>query len=199
MVKVVMLLILLAVLTLGIIWVTEKSPPKDLTDDLLVSNSLAIPQPETLGASTTLTRRSSNWKPYSDKVMGFQIQYPDGITAKKENNGSLTISKDGLFITISSETLPGKDTVNTIAEQDINQKINIMGDNFKLLETISPVSIGSITGITYTTAEDSKEITYFYVPKTLSYLLITNSTDTSDDKLISTSDDIIYSLELLEK
>ncbi|KKT42877.1 MAG: hypothetical protein UW88_C0002G0086 [Candidatus Collierbacteria bacterium GW2011_GWD2_45_10] len=194
-----MLLILLAVLTLGIIWVTEKSPPKDLTDDLLVSNSLAIPQPETLGASTTLTRRSSNWKPYSDKVMGFQIQYPDGITAKKENNGSLTISKDGLFITISSETLPGKDTVNTIAEQDINQKINIMGDNFKLLETISPVSIGSITGITYTTAEDSKEITYFYVPKTLSYLLITNSTDTSDDKLISTSDDIIYSLELLEK
>ncbi|KKT68948.1 MAG: hypothetical protein UW64_C0006G0004 [Microgenomates group bacterium GW2011_GWC1_44_37] len=131
--------------------------------------------------------------------MGFQIQYPDGITAKKENNGSLTISKDGLFITISSETLPGKDTVNTIAEQDINQKINIMGDNFKLLETISPVSIGSITGITYTTAEDSKEITYFYVPKTLSYLLITNSTDTSDDKLISTSDDIIYSLELLEK
>ncbi|KKT40433.1 MAG: hypothetical protein UX47_C0001G0032 [Candidatus Collierbacteria bacterium GW2011_GWA2_46_26] len=192
-----MLLILLAVLTLGIIWIIEKSPPKNPADDLLVSNSLAIPEPETLGASTTIAPRPSNWKQYSDRVMGFQIQYPDGITVKKENSGTLTVAKDRLIVSISSETLPGKDTVNTVAEQDIDQKMNKMGDKFELLETISPVSIGSITGITYTAEEYSTEITYFYVPKATGYLFITNLTDISDDKLISTSDDIIYSLELL--
>jgi len=197
MVKVVMLLILLAVLTLGIIWVTEKSPPKDPTDELLVSNSLTFPQPETLGVSTMLATRSSSWKQFTDDGMGFRIKYPDGITAKKENSGSLSIAKDRLSIIISSEILSGKDTINTIAEQDIDQKMNKLGDKFKLLETISPVSIGSNTGVTYTASEDSKEITYFYVPVKTGYLLITNSTDIYDDKLISTSDDIIYSLELL--
>ena len=98
---------------------------------------------------------------------------------------------------ISKGMLSGKDTINTIAEQSVNLKMEKMGDRFKLLETISPVSIGSLTGVTFTSEEYSKEITYFYVPQGLGYILITNSTDTSDWDLLATSDDIIYSLELL--
>ena len=191
-----MLLIVLAVLTLGVIWITEKSPPPEPMDDLLVYNSVSFPHPETLGLTSSLASDSSNWKQYRDENMGFKIRYPEGVAVKKTISGDIVFEKESLHLEISHEKLLGKDTVNTIAEQDVNQKMMKMGEMFKLLDTISPVSIGSITGVTYTSKENSQEITYFYVPLDMDYLLLSNSTDTSNGALISTSDDIIYSLEL---
>lgn len=196
MLKALTLLGLLVVVSLALIGQRSKDSPLITSETLVPTDSPTWP--DTLGASTNASA-SSGLNIYLDKVQGFQMKYPGDISIEKENNGSVVFSKEGLSVVISKGMFSEKDTVNTVAELAVNQKTEKMGDKFKLLETISPVSIGSLTGVTYTSEEYSKEITYFYVPQELGYLLIINSTDTSDRDLISTSDDLIYSLELLEK
>ncbi|KKT30857.1 MAG: hypothetical protein UW41_C0010G0048 [Candidatus Collierbacteria bacterium GW2011_GWC2_44_18] len=193
MLKALTLLGLLVVVSLAIIGERSKKPPLINGEN---PQSYTAPTPATLGAATNASD-SSGLNIYLDKIQEFQVEYPGDISIKKENNGSVVFSKEGLSVVISKGMLSGKDTINTIAEQSVNLKMEKMGDRFKLLETISPVSIGSLTGVTFTSEEYSKEITYFYVPQGLGYILITNSTDTSDWDLLATSDDIIYSLELL--
>lgn len=188
------LLGLLVVVSLALIGQKGKNPPLVTSETPI--QSYPVPTPDTLGATTNASD-SSGLNIYLDKIQGFQVKYPGDISIEKENNGSVVFTKEGLSVVISKGTLSGKDTVDTIAERTVNQKMEKMGDKFKLLDSISPVSIGSLTGVTFTSEENSKEITYFYVPQKLSYLLIINFTDTSDQDLISTSDDIIYSLELL--
>lgn len=188
------LLGLLVVVSLALIGQKGKKPPL-VTSETSIQN-YTVPSTDTLGATTNASD-SSGLNIYLDKIQGFQIKYPGDISIEKENNGSVVFTKEGLSVVISKGILSDKDTVNTVAERAINQKVEKMGDKFKLLESISPVSIGSLTGVTFTSEENSKEITYFYVPQELGYLLIVNSTDTYDWDLISTSDDIIYSLELL--
>ncbi len=195
MLKALTLLGLLVVVSLALIGQRGKNSPS-ITGEPSIQ-SYTAPTPDTLGATTNASD-SSGLNIYLDEKQGFRIRYPGDISIKKESDGSVIFTKEGLSVTVSKEKLSGKDTINTIAEQSVNLKMEKMGEKFKLLESISPVSIGSLTGITFTAEENSREITYFYVPQKLGYLLITNSTDTSDWDLISTSDDIIYSLELLE-
>jgi hypothetical protein len=195
MLKALTLLGLLVVVSLALIGQRGKDSPQITGDPSL--QSYTAPTPDTLGATTNASD-SSGLNIYQDEKQGFRIRYPGDISITKEDSGTVIFTKEGLSVAISAGKLSGKDTINTIAELAVNHKMEKMGERFKLLETISPVSIGSLTGITFTAEENSKEITYFYVPQKLGYLLITNSTDTSDWDLISTSDDIIYSLELLE-
>jgi hypothetical protein len=195
MLKALTLLGLLVVVSLALMGQANKKPPL-ITGETSIRND-PVTSPDTLGATTNASD-SSRLNIYLDEKQGFRIRYPGDISIKKENNGSVIFTKERLSVTISKGMLNGKDTINTVAEQSVNLKMEKIGDNFKLLETISPVSIGSLTGVTFTSEEYSKEITYFYVPQDLGYILIINSTDTSDGDLISTSDDIIYSLELLE-
>lgn len=187
------LLGLLVVVSLALIG--QRSKNLTLITEETSTQSYQIPTPDTLGATTNASD-SSGLNIYLDKIQGFQVKYPGDISIEKENNGSVVFTKEGLSVVISKGTLSGKDTVNTVAERTVNLKMEKMGEKFNLLEPISPVSIGSLTGVTFTSEENLKEITYFYVPQELGYLLIVNSTDTSDRDLISTSDDIIYSLEL---
>lgn len=193
MLKVMTLLGLLVVVSLALIG--QRSKNLTLITEETSTQSYQIPTPDTLGATTNASD-SSGLNIYLDKIQGFQVKYPGDISIEKENNGSVVFTKEGLSVVISKGTLSGKDTVNTVAERTVNLKMEKMGEKFNLLEPISPVSIGSLTGVTFTSEENLKEITYFYVPQELGYLLIVNSTDTSDRDLISTSDDIIYSLEL---
>ena len=197
MAKVVTAIILAVALLLGILWFSQKKASPERVDDLMVVKQNAVTRPETLGISTNESSRSSELKTYIDESLGYKIQYPKDISLEKEADGSVVLSGSGLGITITGGNMSGIDTINTVAERHINEKIAKLGEKFKLSESISPVSIGYQTGITYTSEEASKEITYFYVPQRQGYILLINRTDTSDYSLISASDDIIYSLELL--
>ncbi len=193
MLKAILLLVVISIYGLSTYWnKIPVVPPKN--EISLNSATESASTPETLGASTTLLSDTSAWKSYEDSTLEIRIKFPSGINPKKEINRSLTLFGDLLKINISLENLNDKDTVNTLAESNINSKITKMGDSFKLIDSISPISIGEITGVTFTTIEDGQEITYYYVPREKSYLIIKDSTDKS---LVALSDSIIYSLEIL--
>lgn len=187
--KIVALLLVVAVAGWNLIFPKSSTEP-----EALISPNV----PQTLGISTPVSSVSSGEKTYRDDKLGFSLDYPADIVFKKISSNSISLTKGDLNILLSQESLIDKDTINTIAENDINLKIDKMGDKFKLVDSISPIAIGSITAATFTSEENSKEITYYYVPQNPSYLLLTNSTqNNSGSDLISISDDIIYSLKLI--
>lgn len=176
-------------------------------DSKLVSSTVEIPAdkdskvllvPETLGVSTASSSVTS-WNLYTNKKLGFSLKHPPDVYLRSADDGTISISQKKLNITISQHPLSAKDAVNTIAEQAINSKQEKLGSNFKLIDSISPIAIGSQTGVTFTTEESGKEVTYFYIPQGPNYLEIINFTqEDSSGRLVSLSDDIIYSLQLSE-
>lgn len=187
-----MLLLLVSLFGALFYWNNQPTiPPKN--DDVL-SQSSPSAQPETLGMSTALSGDLIGWMSYEDTQLGVKIKHPNDFDLKKEAPGSLTISNNLINIEISRKEMSDKDIVNTIAEDYINSKKEQLGDSFKLLDSISPIAIGLITGVTFSTEEKSAEYTYYYVPLEKSYLLIKDSTDKGH---LMISDSIIYSLEIL--
>ncbi|KKS94873.1 MAG: hypothetical protein UW68_C0001G0042 [Candidatus Collierbacteria bacterium GW2011_GWB1_44_6] len=194
------LVTLLAVIAVVFVLIIIKRDP-----DTLISATVDTPSPQrilqepiTLGVATSSSLAASS-KIFTDDKLGFRIKYQDGIVVKRNLDGSVTFSKDDLNISISQESLLSKDTVNTIAERDINWKMEKLGDQFVLAESISPVAIGLDTGVTYSSEEKGEQVTYYYIPQGFHYLLVINKTPQKEgSNLFSLSDDIIYSLEIIE-
>lgn len=200
MIKLVTLLAIIAVV--GTLLLVKKDESALISGTVETTSNIptqSTPAPQTLGLSTNSVS-SDSWKIYSDEKLGFRLKYPEGVQIKSVSEGSVLLSKDSLSISISQNKLSSKDTVNTVAEQDVNSKMDKLGDKYRLIETISPIAIGSQTGVTYSSEELGKEITYFYIPQGFKYLVIANeTTETKTGNLISLSDEIIYSLEFIEK
>jgi hypothetical protein len=139
------------------------------------------------------------WQVFTNNYYGYKIKHPSDVKINNLKNGDISFEKSNLInIFITLEFLSKNDTIYTVIESAINEKSNSLKDKFNLVNSISPIAIGSVTAQTYTSKENGKSITYYYVPqKEGKYLLITNasSQDSSLDYL--TSEDIIYSLEFL--
>lgn len=191
--KVLALFVLMAVFSLAVYWKNNLSGKTVLNETQNLSVT-ATPTPTTLGVSVAVPESSSVWESFRDDDLGLKIRYPKYLTVKKEKDNTLTISGEGIRIAITKAKVGTTDTINTLAEKDIDRKKTTLGDKFRLIDSISPVAIDSQTAIAFTTEEDTKEVTYFYVPMDPGYLLIA---DTTDPDRLSVSDNIIYSLEIL--
>jgi hypothetical protein len=153
---------------------------------------------EEAGAPATISSAHFTWETYTDEEGGFSFKYPPGVQIKTLSDDSLEVSRLSMIITFHRHPLLSQDLINTVAEQDINSKVEKLGDRFRLLRALSPIALGQRTGLTYSSEELGRVITYFYVPQTSHYLLIINETeDPQGADLISLSDHLIFSLELL--
>jgi len=140
-----------------------------------------------------------DWQVFTNDYFHYQISYPSDISLNNGLTGDVSLLKNKVLdITITQGNLAEKDTVNTVVEKAINTKKSLAKTNFSLLKSISPIALGSVTALTYTSLENGQQIVSYYVPQTQNkYLLITNtSPDTNNDDFY-TSEKIIYSLELL--
>lgn len=175
----------------------NNSLPLNSTQPPAVTAVVPLTPTSILGLATD-SAGLSDWKIYTDENQNYEFRYPSTVQIKTLTDGTLSLSDDTLAISVSARPLPGTETVNTLAEKDINHQQEKMGVEFKLLDTISPISIGFQTGVTYTTEESGREVTYFYIPLSKTFLKIVNrTTEVPGQKLISLSDDIIYSLKIL--
>lgn len=193
MVKALLFLGALLLISIATFWKNE-SKTTGTVENGLNDTALTLPSPETLGVSTNSASDSGVWKTYEDSSLGIRIKYPEGVDIKQISKDTVSLSNDLVSIHINSIELDEKETVNTVAEKDINKKTEKLGEKFNLVDSISPISIGEITSITFTAREEGTEHTFYYVPREKSYLLIDDSTDQTQ---ISISDSIIYSLVLL--
>ncbi len=189
------LLLLVAVLLIsGTAYWKYRTPT---SDKVTVTTGDVLPQqanPETLGASTSTLLPNDSWKTYENKDFRMRLRYPQYMDIQKEAEDLLNLSGGQINIKFFKKDLSDKDTVNTVAEEVINQKIGKLGDKFELIDSISPIAIGQITGVTFTTKESDKVYTYYLVPLEKSFLTIEDTTEVDQ---VSVSDTIIYSLEIL--
>jgi len=160
------------------------------------------PLASVLSAETSASSSASpsgTWKIFKDEKIGFRIRYPSEIDIKQTADGVYLFSRQDIHISLIQGKLAENETINTLAEKQINQKMEKLADKFKLVDTISDVAIGSLTGISYKSEESQGTSIYFYIPQGSShYLLINNQIDSpTDQEVVSLSDQIIYSLELL--
>ena len=114
-------------------------------------------------------------------------------------NGDISFQKSSsVNITITQDVLTGNDTVNTLIEKVVNEKTDRLKDKFILVDSISPIALGSSTAQMYRAKENGLDASYFYVPQNdRKYLLITNLSPSNSSTDFLTSEDIIYSLEFL--
>ena len=138
------------------------------------------------------------WQIFVNNYFHYRIKHPSEVSIKNGHNGDASLIKNkSIDIDISEGDLSTKDTINTIIEIDIDQKKTQLKNNYNLLNSISPIAIGSVTAQTYTSEENSQKIVYYYIPQENNkYLIVSNkSVDSNGDEYL-TSEKIIYSLEL---
>jgi hypothetical protein len=171
-------------------------------------NTVAITT-ETNGPSTTSAVLSATtgeepegWAKYSDLKLKFTLEYPVGFDLKKGTGTVSFFKKDSIgknteIIHITERDLAGIETVSTISEKDINEKATKNPDRVSILDTIAPISIGSITAVTFKLNENSSENTYFYIPQNDNRFLevsILGENNLSPEE-ISQVDRTVFSLE----
>ncbi len=187
---------------IALVWVFSTQYDYGSKKPLTSPEVTSLPTPTTIATPTdsspVIFAEIKNWKTFEDNSFGFTLRYPPEVNLKILSPKSISLTKTGLSITVSREVLAGDSTLNLVAESHANKIISDPKSGNTVVETISPIAIDTITGLTFTTVEANQEITYYYVPLGSSYLLITNSTQPGAGDLLSTSDDIIYSLELVQ-
>lgn len=206
MIKNLFYLIVLAIIAvpLVIFFDSSKNSPNILEVDntALSAPSLAMPSSSPTVLAATTTDNSDEWKKYDDKSLGISLSYPKNFSLKKEAD-IITIyktdnAKQISLISIREREIKDTETVNTISEKDINQKLEKYPDKVTVSETITPIAIGSITAITFKLLEQAGENTYFYIPKGKNNFLEISTigeNNLSRDE-ISLVDRVVYSLEI---
>lgn len=141
----------------------------------------------------------ANWPIFVNNYYGYKIKHPTNVSIVNKRNGDISLEKkESISLIITQDVLGENDTINTIIEKAIDAKKSDSTINFNILSNISPISLGSVTAQTYTSVENSANITYYYIPqKGNKYLIITNQTPNSGSADYLTSENIIYSLEFL--
>lgn len=157
-----------------------------------------------ISADQTISEATSQsstlgWQVFVNNYYGYKIKHPSNVNIKNRRNGDISLQKTKVIdILITQNVLASNETVNTIIEKAIDARRNELGDRFSLTNSISPISLGSITAQTYSSFESGENITYYYVPQnTNKYLLIINQTPNQGGTDYLISEDIIYSVELI--
>lgn len=161
-------------------------------DDKLISPLVA-------GVSTNNSDPDyDGWQIFINNYFGYKIRHPSEINIKNNRNGDITLLKEkGISINISQNTLSGNETLNTVIESVINQKMAEGKSHFQLLKTITPIALSAVTAQTFTTDENGQYYTYYYIPQVQNkYLVIISKTISLNDSDFLTSEKIIYSLEV---
>lgn len=166
-----------------------------LISPLVAGTSISLPQTN----EPTKDVSVFDWPVFINNYYGYKIKYPNSVTIKNLKNGDVSFQKPkSVNILITQDVLGENDTINTVMEKTINDKRERMRDKFILVDSISPIAVGTSTAQTYGSRENGLEITFFYIPqKDRKYLLVTNQTPNDGGVDYLTSEDIIYSLEFL--
>lgn len=140
-----------------------------------------------------------NWPIFINNYYGYKIKHPLDVSVKNRKGGDISLQKsESVNLSITQDILTENDTINTVIEKAIAKRKNELKDKFILINSISPIALGSVTAQTYTSSENEKIINYYYVPeKDNKYLLLINQTPNGNNADYLTSEDIIYSLEFI--
>lgn len=182
--------------------IVYSSDKKESQNDLVsanteLSSALQIPSstPTVLSASTSINE--SDWKSYGDSTLGISFSYPKDFNLVKNQDAVIIQKKDNTpLINISIRDLKENETVNTVSEKDINEKVEKSQGEITISETIEPIAIGPITAITYKLHEKTDDNTYFYLPKNdkefLEIVILGENNLTPEE--LTAVDNIVYSI-----
>lgn len=165
---------------------------------------IALISPLVAGANTTLPAETPigesifGWQIFVNNYYGYKIKHPSEVNIKNKRDGDVSLQKSKTInLSITQDILAENDNLNTNIEKTIENKKKEYKDKFSLINTISPISIGSVTAQTYSSIENGTHISYYYVPqKDKKFLIITNYSPNNGGLDYLTSEDIIFSLEL---
>lgn len=168
----------------------------ELVSPLVVDTNIT-PQPEIMGSKSNSS--VFGWPTFINNYYGYKIKHPLDVSIKNRKNGNIDLQKSGsINLSITQDILAENDTVNTMIEKAITKRKNELKDKFTLVNSISPIALGSVTAQTYTSSENEKNITYYYIPREDNkYLLVINQTPSNNNADYLISEDIIYSLEFI--
>jgi|GEM_PF-1554438 len=168
----------------------------ELISPLVVETNIT-PQSEVMGSKKEAS--VFNWPTFINNYYGYKIKHPLDVSVKNKRNGDISLQKsESINLSITQDILTENDTINTIIEKAITKRKNELKDKFVLINSISPIALGSVTAQTYTSSENGKVINYYYVPaKNNKYLLLINQTPNSNNTDYLISEDIVYSLEFI--
>lgn len=168
----------------------------ELVSPLVVDTNTTL-QPEVMGSKSDAS--VFNWPTFINNYYGYKIKHPLDVSVKNKRGGDVSLQKsESVNLSITQDILTENDTVNTVIEKAITKRKNELGDRFILVNSISPIALGSVTAQTYTSSENEKIINYYYVPqKDNKYLLLVNQTPSSNNTDYLISEDLIYSLEFI--
>lgn len=159
-----------------------------------------ISQEKVVSAVLSAQTSTDGWVTYKDPDLGISYLYPkDFLIEHKDSDIFVYIQrpsgKTKPSLQIVSRKLSNNDSINTQAEKDINEYLE---KGSVLIDTINPISIGSVTGITFQLSEKSSENTYYYIPlgnnKFVEIISLDEGSVTPD--IISILDRIVYSITL---
>jgi len=204
--KIIFPLLVIAIFVSFFAFLTISKENQNLADSKLADatdpSQIAVSgSPEVLSATTT--KDMNSWLKYKDPEFGFSVLYPPEFKINKDSSNLLiskidSTGKYGTVIKFTSRALMDNETVNTIAEKDINEILDKDPLGFALSETITPISIDRTTAITYKLLENKNTSTYFYVPtkgnQFVEVSIIGENSLSPED--ISIIDRVVYSLEL---
>lgn len=136
---------------------------------------------------------------FVNNYYGYKIKHPSEVQIKNETDGDVNLYRTkNINIEIVQETQTNNQSIDSIIENTINLKKDSLKDNFVLLNNPSPIALGMTTAQTFSSLENGENKTYYFVPQSNNkYLIITNLSLNIGSKDYLTSEDIIYSLELL--
>ena len=163
----------------------------------IVAGAYTTKEPTTIDDST----HSSifGWQVFVNNYYGYKIKHPSDVSIKNKRNGDISLQKTkAINLSITQKEISANETVNTIVEKAIDSRRNELKDRYNLLNSITPIALGSVTAQTYSSSENGENITYYYVPQEdKKYLLVINQTPNRDSADFLTSVDMVYSIELI--
>jgi len=141
----------------------------------------------------------AGWQTFVNNYYGYKIRHPSEVSVKNSRNGDVVLQKDkSVNISIAQKILSPTDSINTAVETDIDEKQQKINNDFTLMESISPVAIGSQTAYTFSSQEYDDQMSYFYLPQDQNkYLFIIVKSGGQGSYDFPLSEKIIYSIEYL--
>lgn len=140
-----------------------------------------------------------DWQVFFNNYNGYKIKYPENVSIRNMQNGDIAFQKNkSINILIVQDVLNENNSLDTLIKKEIDDKRNKLSDKFSLINTISPIALGSVTAQTFTSNENGLSVSYYYVPQNdKKYLKITDNTPNMGDENYLISEKIIYSINLL--
>ena len=143
--------------------------------------------------------KNQDWQIFVNNYFGYKIKHPSDVEIKNSLSGDITLYKpNSISLMITQKTLADTDTLDSVIKNDIAEKQLSSISPFSLTSNTSPIALGHVTALTFQANENNLNITYYYVPQTLSkYLIIVDQTQSGENNDNLVSESIVYSLEFM--